>query len=262
MASSSHPLPGTGSTAARTARRRRYPVGCLSPVRWSAADDQWLTDYRATVPAAPITPIIKTTNFTVGDGEDLVHHRQARLGRRRDASHGVRLAWANDPIQDAPAGRRQFKRIGRRAEDRWRGARADPAGDCRLVVRDPEPRRILGSDGGWLMSAMSIPTLTAANASLSSSYSRLSRWMRSTTQGNLDCSANPNYPAADAGHLYTVSVAGKVGGGSGDHRRRRRSILCKINGSAGRHAGLGRRRLGHPNGRERSGGAGARQQHR
>src|SRR5689334_21946770 len=30
-------------------------------------------------------------------------------------------------------------------------------------------------------------------------------------KGVTDCSGNPNYPAADAGHLYIVSVAGKIG---------------------------------------------------
>lgn len=34
-------------------------------------------------------------------------------------------------------------------------------------------------------------------------------------KGVIDCSANPNYPAADAGNLYKVSVAGKIGGASG-----------------------------------------------
>lgn len=34
-------------------------------------------------------------------------------------------------------------------------------------------------------------------------------------KGVIDCSANPNYPAADAGHLYKISVAGKIGGASG-----------------------------------------------
>lgn len=34
-------------------------------------------------------------------------------------------------------------------------------------------------------------------------------------RGVIDCSANPNYPAADAGDTYRVSVAGKIGGGSG-----------------------------------------------
>ncbi len=34
-------------------------------------------------------------------------------------------------------------------------------------------------------------------------------------KGTLDCSTNPNYPAASAGYLYVVSVAGKIGGASG-----------------------------------------------
>jgi hypothetical protein len=34
-------------------------------------------------------------------------------------------------------------------------------------------------------------------------------------KGATDCSANPNYPAADRGHTYRVSVAGKIGGASG-----------------------------------------------
>jgi hypothetical protein len=34
-------------------------------------------------------------------------------------------------------------------------------------------------------------------------------------KGVIDCSASPNYPAADAGHTYRVSVAGEVGGASG-----------------------------------------------
>lgn len=34
-------------------------------------------------------------------------------------------------------------------------------------------------------------------------------------KGNQDCSANPNYPAALKGDIYTVSVAGKIGGASG-----------------------------------------------
>lgn len=34
-------------------------------------------------------------------------------------------------------------------------------------------------------------------------------------KGVVDCSTNPNYPAASAGHVYKVSVAGKIGGASG-----------------------------------------------
>ena len=34
-------------------------------------------------------------------------------------------------------------------------------------------------------------------------------------KGGTDCSANPNYPAALKGDVYVVTVAGKIGGGSG-----------------------------------------------
>ena len=34
-------------------------------------------------------------------------------------------------------------------------------------------------------------------------------------KGTISCSTNPNYPAADAGHLYIISTAGKIGGVSG-----------------------------------------------
>ncbi len=34
-------------------------------------------------------------------------------------------------------------------------------------------------------------------------------------KGVIDCSGSPNYPAADSGHVYVVSVAGKIGGASG-----------------------------------------------
>jgi hypothetical protein len=35
-------------------------------------------------------------------------------------------------------------------------------------------------------------------------------------KGSTDCSTNPNYPAATAGDAYVVTVAGKIGGASGD----------------------------------------------
>ena len=34
-------------------------------------------------------------------------------------------------------------------------------------------------------------------------------------KGAIDCSSNPNYPVANAGYVYIVSVAGKIGGASG-----------------------------------------------
>jgi hypothetical protein len=34
-------------------------------------------------------------------------------------------------------------------------------------------------------------------------------------KGTIDCSENPDYPSADAGHLYIVSISGKIGGNNG-----------------------------------------------
>jgi hypothetical protein len=59
-------------------------------------------------------------------------------------------------------------------------------------------------------------------------------------KGVIDCSANPNYPAANAGDVYKVSVAGKIGGGSGPNVEAGDSLYCLTDGtSAGTHAGVG-----------------------
>ncbi len=51
-------------------------------------------------------------------------------------------------------------------------------------------------------------------------------------KGVVDCSANPNYPAADAGWTYRVSVAGKIGGGSGLNVQVGDFLVCIVDGSA------------------------------
>jgi hypothetical protein len=57
---------------------------------------------------------------------------------------------------------------------------------------------------------------------------------------NIDCSANPNYPAADAGFVYRVSVAGKIGGGAGVNVEIGDMLTCIVDGSvAGNHATVG-----------------------
>jgi hypothetical protein len=61
-----------------------------------------------------------------------------------------------------------------------------------------------------------------------------------TYEGAIDCSANPNYPAADAGHTYKISVAGKIGGGSGVNVQVGDTIICSVDASAaGNHATVG-----------------------
>jgi hypothetical protein len=51
-------------------------------------------------------------------------------------------------------------------------------------------------------------------------------------KGVIDCSTNPNYPAADRGFLYVISVAGKIGGASGVSVLPRDIIICLDNGTA------------------------------
>lgn len=51
-------------------------------------------------------------------------------------------------------------------------------------------------------------------------------------KGVIDCSANPNYPAADAGHTYRASVAGKIGGASGINVEVGDFIICLADSTA------------------------------
>ena len=59
-------------------------------------------------------------------------------------------------------------------------------------------------------------------------------------KGAIDASSNPNYPAADAGDLYVISVAGKIGGASGVDVESGDVILCNTDGTiSGNQATVG-----------------------
>lgn len=59
-------------------------------------------------------------------------------------------------------------------------------------------------------------------------------------KGAIDASANPNYPAANAGDVYRMSVAGKIGGASGPEVPIGAEIICRTDGTAtGNHATVG-----------------------
>lgn len=59
-------------------------------------------------------------------------------------------------------------------------------------------------------------------------------------KGVINASANPNYPAADAGHTYRISVAGKIGGASGPNVEVGDMLLCTTDATAsGTHATVG-----------------------
>jgi hypothetical protein len=51
-------------------------------------------------------------------------------------------------------------------------------------------------------------------------------------KGVIDCAANPNYPAADAGDYYKVSVAGKIGGASGLVVELGDALICTTDSTA------------------------------
>lgn len=59
-------------------------------------------------------------------------------------------------------------------------------------------------------------------------------------KGTIDASANPNYPAASAGDVYRISVAGKIGGASGPNVEIGDQLLALTDGlAAGNHATVG-----------------------
>jgi hypothetical protein len=51
-------------------------------------------------------------------------------------------------------------------------------------------------------------------------------------KGVIDCSTNPNYPSANAGELYIVSVAGKIGGASGINVEVGDMLICNNDSTA------------------------------
>lgn len=51
-------------------------------------------------------------------------------------------------------------------------------------------------------------------------------------KGVIDASLNPNYPAANAGDTYRISVAGKIGGASGPNVEVGDLIICLTDGTA------------------------------
>jgi hypothetical protein len=58
-------------------------------------------------------------------------------------------------------------------------------------------------------------------------------------KGAIDCSANPNYPAASVGDVYKVTVAGKIGGASGLVVEIGDTIYCSTNSAGGTQAAVG-----------------------
>lgn len=60
-----------------------------------------------------------------------------------------------------------------------------------------------------------------------------------TLKTDLDCSTNPNYPPAVKGDAYVVTVAGRVGGGSGVQVDVGDLVICKTDNAGGSQAAVG-----------------------
>ncbi len=58
-------------------------------------------------------------------------------------------------------------------------------------------------------------------------------------KGVIDASANPNYPAAAVGDMYKISVAGKIGGASGQVVTAGDALVAVVAGIAGTDAAVG-----------------------
>ncbi len=82
-----------------------------------------------------------------------------------------------------------------------------------------------------------LPTEKAIRAYVASYFAAQDAF---TIKGSLDCSTNPNYPSADAGHVYKVFAAGKIGGASGASVSQGDLLVCFTDNSvSGNHATVG-----------------------
>ena len=90
--------------------------------------------------------------------------------------------------------------------------------------------RILDEDTLTSNSATALATQQSIKAYVDSQITGLANVM--TFKGTIDASANPNYPAGDAGDMYVISVAGKIGGASGENVEAGDQIVCLVDSTA------------------------------
>lgn len=97
-------------------------------------------------------------------------------------------------------------------------------GDYILGTEDLDPDPALGANSDLKIAtqkavkAYADQLIAAANATV--------------YKGAIDCSGSPNYPAADAGWLYRISVAGKIGGVLGINVEAGDMIICLTDATA------------------------------
>lgn len=83
--------------------------------------------------------------------------------------------------------------------------------------------------------------MDAADTSLQNQINTINTSIASGLEykGDIDASANPNYPAATPGDVYLVSVAGKIGGASGKDVSVGNMLVNKTASAAGTQAAVG-----------------------
>lgn len=79
-----------------------------------------------------------------------------------------------------------------------------------------------------------IATQKAVKTAIAAAVSTVAKPM-----GGIDCSANPNYPAANIGEFYRVTVAGKIGGASGINVEIGDELHCFVTSVSGTQASVG-----------------------
>jgi hypothetical protein len=91
---------------------------------------------------------------------------------------------------------------------------------------------LLGLDTDGLLAANSDAKLATQKAVKTYVDAHLDANNAFQYKGVLDCSTNPNYPAASAGWAYKVSVAGKIGGASGLVVEVGDTLICTVDSTA------------------------------
>jgi hypothetical protein len=109
-----------------------------------------------------------------------------------------------------------------------------------LVVDNLE----LDNAAGYLLIASNINDSISTSTNLYSAEKVDSQIAAAVTglfdyKGGIDCSTNPNYPAASVGDVYKVTVPGKIGGASGLVVEVGDSIYCNADSAGGTQATVG-----------------------
>lgn len=107
------------------------------------------------------------------------------------------------------------------------------------VVVNPGTNQVivLDEDNFASDSANAVPTQQSTKAYIAAV---LAAGDYAAIKGGINCSANPNYPAANSGDTYRVTVAGRIGGASGPVVQVNDVIQCYVDSSSsGNHATVG-----------------------